>query len=172
MNTQKTLVTLTLAAVTATALSTASFAQDGHAPMPMFPFDTVDADKDGKVTQAELDTFRAAEAVAMDTDADGKLTAEELTAAHLARMTKRVTAMAAEMVERLDTDGDKALSAVELAARPMPALLFEKADADGDGAVTKPEAEALRDKLAERMDERPGKGRRGQHWGWGLMGDN
>ena len=168
---QKTLATLTLAALTAAILTTAVVAQDGPGPMPMFPFDTVDADKDGKVTQPELDAFRAAEAKALDGNADGKLSADELTAMHLARMTERAGVMAAEMIDRLDTDGDMALSATELAARPMPALLFEKADADGDGAVTKAEAETLRAEMVAKMGDRHGK-HGGRHWGWGMMGGN
>jgi len=170
----KTLTVATLTALSFGALATAGLAQGQKGPMPMFPFETVDADKDGKITQAELDAYRAAEATAMDTNADGKLSAEELTAAHLARMTERATQMATEMVERLDTDGDKALSAAEMAARPMPAMLFEKADTDGDGAVTKAEVEALRGKMTERMGPRGGRGhdREGHGWFWDMSGDN
>ena len=140
--------------------------------MPEFPFDTVDADKDGRVTLAEFDAYRAAKAAEMDTDGDGKLTAAELTAGHLAQMTERAAAMSAHMIDRLDTDGDKALSTAELGARPMPAMLFERADADGDGAVTKVEADALRDKIASRMHGEGGQRGHGQHWNWGMKGEN
>ena len=178
MKTRKMLALLTITALSVAALSTASLAQDPRGPM--FPFEKVDADKDGKVTKAELDAYRAAESTAMDANADGKLSVEELTAAQLARMTERATAMATKMVENLDTDGDKALSAAELAARPMPAMLFDKADADGDGAVTKAEADALVAEMEERMGGhhgmegrgKDGHGKPGHRGFWDMMGDN
>jgi len=151
---------LTLAALLA-GLASAAPAQDGPpmGPGPAFNFDAVDADKDGKVTQAELDAFRAAEARAIDANADGKLDLAELSAMHLARLTERADDMAARMVERHDTDGDNALSAAELAARPMPAMMFDQMDSDGDGAVTRAEADALRDRMHDRMDGRHGHGK-------------
>jgi len=176
MKIQKMLALLTMTALSVATLSTASFAEGPVGPL--FPFETVDADKDGKVTKAELDAYRAAESTAMDANADGKLSVEELTAAQLARMTERATAMATKMVENLDTDGDKALSAAELAARPLPAMLFEKADADGDGAVSKAEADALAAQIEQRMGERHGRGGKDGHGKpghrgfWDMMGDN
>lgn len=173
MNTPRTRTLLTLTAVSVAILATASFAQQEPRGM-MFPFEAADADKDGKVTEAELDALRAAEAKAMDSNGDGKLTVEELTAAHLARMTARATEMATRRVEAQDTDGDMALSAAELASRPMPAMLFGRADADNDGAVTEAELEAMHAEMGERhgenRDGRHGKG--GHKPRHGMIGDN
>ncbi len=71
----------------------------------------VDADKDGKITEAELTAFRAAETKAADADGDGLLSAEELAALHVKAMTARATDMAARMVSRMDSDADGKLSA-------------------------------------------------------------
>lgn len=181
MKTRNTLIALTLAGLTAATLSSVVLAEPGDGPMSRFPFDAVDADKDGKVTKAEFDAFRASQAAAIDTDQDGKVTVEEMTAAHLVRMSERATTMAAEMVEQLDTDGDGALSADEMAARPAPARLFDRADADGDGAVSKAEFDAAGDRMKQRMANRKDKqghgkqGRdehRGWDWSWGMMDGN
>ncbi len=167
MKHSKTLSLLTLSAVGIAIVAGASYAEGPRGMM--FPFETVDADKDGKVTEAEFDAYRAAEAKAMDANADGKLTVEELTAAQLARLTARATEMATKMVEAQDTDGDMALSAAELASRPMPARLFEKADADEDGAVTLAEIEALQDEMEEHQGRHGKSGHKMRH---GMMGDN
>lgn len=173
MKTRKMLTVMTITALTAATLATASFAQEQRGPM--FPFEAVDADKDGKVTEAELNAYRAAETATIDANADGKLSVEELTAMHLAKLTERATDMAKKMVERLDADGDKALSAAEMVARPMPAMLFEKADADGDGAVTKAELDAMQAEMQDRKGKHQGKdgqGKSGHGRFWGMMGDN
>jgi hypothetical protein len=153
------LAILALSAVTGAALSTAALAGPGRmggdemgmgpemgpGMGPAFDFAAVDADKDGKITEAELTAWRAAQATQIDTDKDGKLSAAELAASRLAEMQARAASMAERMVERLDTDGDKLLTASEMAARPGPAMLFDRADADGDGAVTQAELDALRE---------------------------
>ncbi len=155
MKYQNILTALALAAVTGAAFSSAALAdrgpkgdmqgmEMGMGPGPRFDFAAVDADKDGKVTEAELTAWRAAEAGKIDVNKDGKLSVEELTAARVAEMTARATDMATRMVANLDTDGDSLLTAAEMAARPGPAMLFDHADADGDGAVTQAELDAIR----------------------------
>lgn len=181
MNAKNILTALALAAVTGAAFSSAALAERGPmgGPMggiemgmdrgPRFDFAAVDADKDGKVTEAELTAWRAAEAGKIDANKDGKLSAEELAAARVAEMTTRATEMATQMVANLDTDGDGLLTAAEMAARPGPAMLFDRADADGDGAVTQAELDALR---AEgpggegRGGEGHGRGHHGGGHGW------
>ncbi|GGW37330.1 hypothetical protein GCM10011452_27140 [Gemmobacter lanyuensis] len=112
---------------------------------PMFDFDTVDANKDGKITADEFKAHRVAEMKAVDSDGDGKITAEELTAMHMKAAEARAKAMAPQMLERMDVDGDGAVSVTELLAMPGPgAQMIDRLDADGDGAVTKAELEAAR----------------------------
>lgn len=180
MKVQTVLTALALAALTGVSFSSAALADrgpkgdmemggpgmgDGMGPGmgPRFDFAAVDADKDGKVTEAELTAWRAAEAVKIDANKDGKLSAEELAAARLADMTARATEMATRMVAKLDTDGDGLLTAAEMAARPGPARLFDRADADGDGAVTQAELDAMRAEGPGGDGE--GRGHHGGH-GW------
>lgn len=175
MNYRNVLTALALAAVTGAAFSSAALADRGPkgdmqgmemgGPGPRFDFAAVDADKDGKVTEAELTAWRAAEATKIDANKDGKLSAEELTAARVAEMTTRATEMATRMVADLDTDGDGLLTAAEMAARPGPARMFEHADADGDGAVTQAELDAMRAEGPRGGGEGRGHGGKGGH-GW------
>lgn len=172
-----TLSALTLAGVLAAGLSTVAFAGNGDmggemgmgggmGPMPAFDFATLDADKDGKVTQAEVDAFHAARVAEVDANKDGLLSGDELAAMHLKMMTERANTMAADMVTKLDTDGDKLLSAAEMAARPGPEKMFDMVDTDGDGAITQAEADAAKEKMAERGG-RGGKGHHGKGHGHG-----
>lgn len=134
-------------------------------PGMMLKFEDFDADKDGKVTEAEVEAFKAAQFAKIDANADGKVTAEEMVAFHDAQEAARKTEMAGKMIEAMDSDADGALSAEELAAGPQPKSLFEMLDADGDGAVTKAEADAARDHMGKR-------GERHERGGWmkGWMG--
>ncbi|TGD42060.1 calcium-binding protein [Pseudotabrizicola sediminis] len=134
-----------------------------------FDFAAMDADGDGKVTQAEIDAFRAAQTAAIDTDGDGLLSAEEIAAMHIRAATKRANDRAARMIERLDTDGDGKLSAAEMMARPMPARMFERLDADNDGAITEAEIAATKERMGERRGGRHGDQHRGPH---GPRGNN
>lgn len=128
-------------------------------PFGGFDFAAVDTDKDGKITQAEMQAWRAAEVAGVDADKDGKLSADELKAMQMKRMEERATDMATKMVERMDADGDGLLSAAELAARPGPAMMFDRIDADGDGAVTEEEIAAARAAMMDRVGEGHGRGR-------------
>ncbi len=134
-------------------------------------FATLDADKDGKVTQVELDANRAARVAAVDVNKDGLLSAEELVQMQLAAMTERATAMAAKMVTAMDSDADGLLSAAEMAAGKGPTLAIDQLDTDGDGAISQAEMEAAQAKMAERGG-RGGKGRHGDHGDkdWGMFG--
>ena len=81
------LATLTLAALASAALSTAALADrdgqsggmhQGRGALQALDFNAIDTD--GKLTQAELDAFRAAKVAGIDTDADGMISAAELAA--------------------------------------------------------------------------------------------
>lgn len=149
---------LTLAALTAAmglGFTGTAFAERGPANggVMLQMFDAIDADKDGKVTQAEIDAHRAARVTAADANGDGLMSADELAAMRLADMTERAKTEAAEMIANLDSDGDGLLSAAEMATRPALGKLFDRADTDDDGAISRDEATAAAEKMAKRMNE-------------------
>lgn len=167
---------LTLAALMAAGLTTAALAQEAPPPPPgddmaMQLFDTVDADKDGKITQAEIDAFKVARFAEADTDKDGKLSPAEMVAMREKAEAARKLERATKMVARMDRDGDGLVSADEMAQGPKMPSMIERLDTDGDGAVSKAEAEAAREKMAERMDKHGrGKGDHGPKGDRGPMG--
>ncbi|MES2434269.1 MAG: hypothetical protein V4586_10630 [Pseudomonadota bacterium] len=144
----------------AALMGAAAFAQDAKPKPPheKFDFATLDADKDGKVTKAEVEAFRAAKVKAMDANADGKISADELAAPRIAAATDRINQRSADMVKDMDSDGDGLLTAAEMATRPGPEKLFDRIDANADGAVTQDEVDAAR----KAMHEKHGKGH-GKH---------
>lgn len=89
----------------------------GHGPMGMTGFagnpvfQSFDADKDGKVTAAEAETGVAGLLATHDTDKNGALSEAEF-AALFAEVTK---GMAARPFAMLDDNGDKTISAEEIA---------------------------------------------------------
>ena len=116
-----------------------------------------------------MEAFRAAEVVAADADKDGKLSAAELASMTMARMQARADAMSARMIERHDADGDGLLTVAELSVRPAPVKMFERLDSDGDGALSEAEVEAGRAMMAEMREGRGGHGKghgRGHGGGW------
>ncbi|MGR3542091.1 MAG: EF-hand domain-containing protein [Hasllibacter sp.] len=128
-------------------------------------FDVLDADGDGQVTRAELDAYRAALAdrrfAAADADGSGTLDAAEILSAREARADARRDARAARLIERLDTDGDAAVSRAELAGAAdgrRGGRALDRADTDGNGTLSRAEWEAF-----EPRDRGPGRdhGRRG-----------
>ena len=143
----------------------------GHGPFggPGFDFDAVDADKDGKITLAEMEAFRAARFAGADANADGNLSAEELVAMHEAERAARQLQRSTDMIAKFDTNADGVLSAEEL---PQPGnfeQLFDRIDTDKDGAISKAEADAA----LEMMGGHRGKGKgMGQGWGWGHDNDD
>ncbi len=176
---------LVLAAATAAGLSTAIAQQgpgpdapegfEGRVPAPERIFAKIDADKDGKITRAEIDAWKAARPKVEDSDGDGKISPAELAAPRIAEATELFNDQAAETVKRLDTDGDGLLSAAELAAGPGfgpgpqgprgPGFeaIFDRIDADKDGAVTLQEAQAAQQHFADRREgDRPDRGWRGR----------
>ncbi len=176
MQTKKILTALTLAAVTAAGVSTAALADrrggpDGEGMMPIFNFEAMDADKDGKITTAEVQAHRAAMAKAADANGDGFLDAAELTAMEMERMKVRAENRATMMVKRMDTDGDAKLSAAELAAGPGPQRMFERIDADQDGAISQAELDAAKARMQSRGGMKGGHGKHGGRSGGGMQDD-
>lgn len=121
-------------------------------------FDTIDADKDGKLSYAELEAHRKAEFTAADTNGDGALSADELSARALARFQAKLAERTQAMLDTMDNDGSGSLSEDEMGAGPGMRN-FARIDADNDGFVTKDEVQA-------GMQHRK---KRGHGWG---MGDN
>ena len=166
------------AAVALPVLTAPTFAQAQDTAAPQGPLATMfqrfDSDGDGRVTQAEVQAFRAARAAALDADGDGFITADELVAQHVRDASEMAQARVARMMERRDTDGDGRLSAAELAAGPVMgggrggdgpdmARMFDRLDADNDGAVTLAETQAGMERMQQRRGD--GHGMRGEHRG-------
>jgi Ca2+-binding EF-hand superfamily protein len=127
--------------------------KEGHGDrgaMFMDQFDLIDADKDGKITAAELAAHRLARFTAADTNADGALNAEELTAMHVAEMTEKLAKRTDRMLQWMDANGDGSLSVDEMPDGPSPEKLAHL-DTDADGAISKAEAETAMQHMGDRM---------------------
>lgn len=159
---------VTLAAMVAASFSTIANAESGQRGGDrmgqMFVFEDVDANSDGNVTKDEIAAYHAAKVTAMDTDKDGTLSEAELIAAQeqrrAERQSNREAKMVARMMENRDANKDGVLSLDEMApAAGRGDKMFARADADGDGAISKAEADVLKDKMAKRMGDRDGEHR-------------
>lgn len=147
----------------------------GGMPQMLPGFAEMDADKDGKVTRAEIDAIRVERQKAMDPDGDGFITATEMKA-HAADQAKaRAEAMVDRMFARLDADKDGKLSAAEALSGPMAGgngidRMFDRVDGDGDGVISQAEYDAAAERMAEGM-RRHGEGRghgKGEGRGHGM----
>jgi Ca2+-binding EF-hand superfamily protein len=114
---------------------------EGRGAMLTEMFDKIDADKDGKVTYAEMEANRKAEFTAADTNGDGALSAEELSARELARFQEKLAERTQAMLDNADNDGNGSLSETELGEGPGMRN-FARIDADNDGSITKDEIQA------------------------------
>lgn len=100
-------------------------------------FQQMDADKDGKITAAEIEAFQAARFAKADANGDGKLSLEEMDAARAEKRQERF----GRMIAKLDKDGDGQLSTDEM---PMRGKRMMKLDTDGDGAISLEEMKAAK----------------------------
>lgn len=129
-------------AATAGVSSVQAEGNNGRGEKPAFS--DVDANNDGKVTQAELTQFRQAKGAerfaAADTNNDGKLSTEELTAAAEGRRARRIE----KMMDRMDANNDGFLEQSEMQPREgRGGRMFNHADKDDDGALSQAEFEAM-----------------------------
>lgn len=131
---------------------------EGRGAMLAEKFDAIDADKDGKLSYAELEANRKAEFDAADTNKDGALSADELSARALARFQEKLAERTQGLLDNMDNDDSGSLSEDEMGEGPGMRN-FARIDADNDGLVTKAEVEAGMQHRKKR-----------DH-GWG-MGDN
>lgn len=104
-------------------------------------FATLDTDGDGKVTQAEMDAFKAARFAELDADGSGTVSATEMAAHHAAKQQERMTKGTERMIAKMDADGDGELSLDEMSGE-MRKTPFERMDTDGDGALSEDEMNA------------------------------
>lgn len=93
-------------------------------------FMQIDADKDGKITQAEIDAFRDAKVSGADTSGDGALSIEEFDTIYREMTRSRMV----DAFQRLDEDGDGQISKAEMDARFGNVVKFM--DRNGDGALS------------------------------------
>ena len=98
--------------------------------MAMEVFESIDADGDGKLIQAEIDKVRNDRHAANDTDGDGNLTLDEF-AGIWHETTRPLTVRAFQM---LDTDGNAVITRAEY-DRPL-AKVVERFDRNADGALS------------------------------------
>lgn len=104
----------------------------------------VDTDKNGSITQDEINAFRTAKVAAADTSKDGALSLEEFSVAYNELMRAKMV----DAFQNFDDDANGSITAAELDARFGDVVA--KMDRNGDGVLSK----------ADRK-ERGGKGGKG-----------
>ncbi len=102
-------------------------------------FEQIDTDGNGQITREEMQSIVPNRFSATDTDADGFLTTAELEMAAMERAKQRV----AEMMERMDADGDGKIALAEMKARRDPSRMFDRVDSDSDGTISQAEFDAF-----------------------------
>ncbi|MEQ8228340.1 MAG: EF-hand domain-containing protein [Rhodospirillales bacterium] len=96
-------------------------------------FDRFDADKDGKITKAEIEASRKGSLAKYDTDKDGQLSLEEFQGLYTEIMRQRMV----RMFQKLDRDGDAKVTDAEL-ARKMDRMMA-RLDRDDNGEIERNE---------------------------------
>ena len=100
----------------------------GGAAMQFFA--DADANNDGSLTQAEVDQFLADQLTNADTDGDGAVGLEEFQVIYMERTRPRMV----DAFQTLDDDGDGTVTAAELSDRF--GAIIERLDRNGDDALS------------------------------------
>ncbi|MCY4542895.1 MAG: EF-hand domain-containing protein [Rhodobacteraceae bacterium] len=96
-------------------------------------FETIDADGDGTLTQAEIDAFRIERLEAHDANGDGNLSLDEFS-----ELWQEFTQpMTVRVFQMLDADGDAIITREEY-DRPFGDIV-QRLDTDGDGSISQDE---------------------------------
>lgn len=106
-------------------------------------FEELDVDGNGEVSRAELDAHRAGQFAKADANGDGKLSLEEIEARALERAKER----SARMLERHDANKDGFLTEDEMPKPRRAGKFFDRIDTDGNGAISEQEFAEARDKM-------------------------
>lgn len=109
--------------------------------------ETYDTNKDGTITQAEVDTVRKDRFARFDANGDGKMSLDEFQGLWLEAMRRRMVAG----FQALDADGDASITLDEY--QKPAARLIRRFDVNGDGAVDSAE-------LSRGRPDRPDRFRR------------
>lgn len=139
--------------VSAAALAGTAAAGGGHGHGGKDRMTKLDANKDGKVTLAELTQSKQSWLAEVDTNKDGAATTAELDAHAKAQREKHVQ----QLFQRKDANRDGRLSRDESG---MPERWFDRNDENKDGALTPAELATGRGKGGKRGD---GEGRGRKH---------
>lgn len=105
-----------------------------------------DTDKDGKLTQAEIDAVQANRIAQYDTDKDGSLSLQEFEQLWVDKKRERLV----RGFQRLDADGNATVTIEEFTKRT--AGLVERMDRNGDGAVSRDDRGGKKRKWRNRRD--------------------
>ena len=163
---------LTMSIAAGLGLTAMDVAAQETAPRGLPDFATLDADGDGQITQAELAAQAEARFATIDTGSDGAVSAAELTA----HMQAEAETRAAQMLARVDANGDGLIQPDEMQPRggDMAARLFDRADTDSNGTISEAEFTAMQERMANWRDNRGGRdgahGMRDGHGGKGPRG--
>lgn len=135
-------------AITAMTVSTlAAFADsDQGRKGSKMTFEQLDANGDGELTKAELESQKADRFAKIDTNGDGALSAEELQAKAQKKSSERVT----KMMQRYDANGDGVLSPDEMPKPRHAGKMFDRIDADGSGTISQDEFDTAKAQMKER----------------------
>jgi len=111
-----------------------AFSFAAFAAPDMSGFAAMDANSDGRISDAEHATATRKMFIEMDADKDGKVTAAEMEAAHVkvtGKPARKGDKSAVEKIRAIDTDGDGMLTAEEHGAGARKIMLVMDTDKDG-----------------------------------------